>query len=78
VLVGDPAQLPVIEAGGALAGLARHLVHHELTENHRQATDWERQVLTDLRDGRTADGADEYGRHGRLDTSDDIEKVVDR
>jgi len=78
VLVGDPAQLPAIDAGGALAGLARRLGHHELTENHRQTADWERQVLADLREGRITEVTDSYQRHGRLDTSDDVEAVIDR
>src|SRR5581483_7942140 len=42
VLVGDPAQLPAIEARGALAGLARRLGALHLTENHRQVEAWER------------------------------------
>ncbi len=36
VLVGDPRQLPEIDAGGLFAALAHRLGHAELTENHRQ------------------------------------------
>ena len=79
VLVGDPAQLPAIDAGGALAGLARRLGAHHLTENHRQTEDWERRVLHELRSGDADEVGATYERHGRLDLADDgIDRVVDR
>ena len=40
VLVGDPHQLPEIDAGGLLAGLARRLDPIELTKNRRQRSRW--------------------------------------
>ena len=42
VLVGDPRQLPEIEAGGAFGALATRLGAVELTENRRQNERWER------------------------------------
>jgi ATP-dependent exoDNAse (exonuclease V) alpha subunit len=79
VLVGDPSQLPAIDAGGALTGLARRLRAHHLTENHRQTEDWERRVLRELRGAPTEGVGATYERHGRLDLADDgIDRVVDR
>ncbi len=51
VLVGDPHQLPEIDAGGVLAGLAERLDPIELTENRRQRSQWERDALEELRCG---------------------------
>jgi Ti-type conjugative transfer relaxase TraA len=51
VLVGDPHQLPEIDAGGVLTGLAKRLDPIELTENRRQRTQWERDALEELRCG---------------------------
>src|SRR5579875_4051284 len=48
VLVGDPRQLPEVEAGGAFAALAaRDPI--ELSINRRQASAWERAALDELR-----------------------------
>ncbi len=51
VLVGDPHQLPEIDAGGVLTGLAKRLGPIELTENRRQRAQWEREALEELRCG---------------------------
>jgi conjugative relaxase-like TrwC/TraI family protein len=51
VLVGDPHQLPEIDAGGVLTGLAKRLEPIELTENRRQRAQWEREALDELRCG---------------------------
>jgi ATP-dependent exoDNAse (exonuclease V) alpha subunit len=51
VLVGDPAQLPEIGAGGVFAALARHPGTVVLTDNRRQTEAWERAALGDLRAG---------------------------
>jgi conjugative relaxase-like TrwC/TraI family protein len=51
VLVGDPHQLPEIDAGGVLAGLSERLDPIELTENRRQREQWERDALEELRCG---------------------------
>ena len=43
VLVGDPCQLPEIDAGGAFRGLASRLGASHLTDNRRQTDAWERE-----------------------------------
>ncbi len=52
VLVGDPAQLPEINAGGLFAALSRTRQPLSLTGNQRQTADWERAALGMLRDGK--------------------------
>ncbi len=64
VLVGDPAQLPEIEAGGVFAALAERAEH--LTDNRRQAHAWERQALHDLRAGNVTAAIDAYLSHDRI------------
>jgi conjugative relaxase-like TrwC/TraI family protein len=66
VLVGDPRQLPEIDAGGGLAALAARVGAVHLVDNRRQAEVWERQALTALRDGRAAEAVAAYGAHGRV------------
>lgn len=51
MLVGDPHQLPEIDAGGVLTGLAKRLDPIELIENRRQRARWEREALAELRQG---------------------------
>jgi ATP-dependent exoDNAse (exonuclease V) alpha subunit len=51
VLVGDPAQLAEVNAGGLFTALTRARAPLSLTGNHRQTEDWERAALTMLRDG---------------------------
>ena len=51
-LVGDPRQLPEIEAGGAFAALAGASVPSSSAENRRQHEAWERAALDQLRAGR--------------------------
>ena len=60
VLVGDPCQLPEIEAGGAFVGLAARLGNVGLVENRRQRDPWERAALARLRAGETDPVIDEY------------------
>ena len=66
VLVGDPRQLPEIEAGGALAGLINRVGATELTENRRQQSSWERVALDALRMGRANVALATYERAGRI------------
>jgi len=66
VLVGDPRQLPEIDAGGAFRGLATRLGALELTENRRQQHGWERSALEELRHGSVPDALDAYQEHGRV------------
>lgn len=53
ILVGDPKQLPSIEAGGLLASLAGRIEIVELVENRRQIDPEERFVAAALRKGLT-------------------------
>lgn len=66
VLVGDPHQLPAIDAGGLLAGLARRLPIIELVENRRQQAVWEQIALGELRTGDPARALAMYFEHGRV------------
>ena len=51
VLVGDPAQLAEVDAGGVFTALTRRRDPLTLTGNQRQTADWERAALIALRDG---------------------------
>jgi len=51
VLVGDPRQLPAIEAGGVFARLAREIGFIELTEVRRQESAEDREALAEIRHG---------------------------
>ncbi|MGH9169717.1 MAG: MobF family relaxase [Acidimicrobiales bacterium] len=66
VLVGDHKQLPAIEAGGALRVLASRLGAVELSENRRQAAEWEHTALEELRHGEVDAGVLAYNSHGRV------------
>ncbi|MGH9124321.1 MAG: MobF family relaxase, partial [Acidimicrobiales bacterium] len=66
VLVGDPRQLPEVEAGGAFAALARRLPTVELTANRRQVEGWERAALAELRAGSVAEAVVAYRDHRRI------------
>jgi conjugative relaxase-like TrwC/TraI family protein len=66
VLVGDPRQLPEIEAGGAFGALATRLGALELTENRRQQDLWERAALDQLRAGDVTLALSAYDEHERI------------
>ena len=66
VLAGDNRQVPEVEAGGAFAALAKALSAPELTENRRQAEEWEREALAELRAGSPALAVEAYSSHGRV------------
>src|SRR3546814_5373098 len=66
VLVGDPCQLPEIDAGGAFRGPRSRLGASVLAENRRQADVWERDSLSELRLGRVDHALDAYQAHGRI------------
>jgi hypothetical protein len=78
VLVGDDAQLPEIDAGGAFRGLAARLGAAELTDNRRQHAQWERQALRLLREGHADDALSAYAAHGRVVTGASAEAVRSR
>jgi conjugative relaxase-like TrwC/TraI family protein len=69
VLVGDPAQLPEVGAGGLFTALARHPDTVTLTDNRRQTEPWERRALADLRAGDPDAAVAAYADHGRVHTA---------
>jgi conjugative relaxase-like TrwC/TraI family protein len=71
VLIGDPRQLPEIDAGGAFAALQRMLGGPVLSLNRRQRESWERDALRQLRDGDTDLALDAYRTHGQVHEPDD-------
>ena len=77
VLVGDPRQLPEIEAGGALAGLIDRVGAVELTENRRQQSSWERVALDALRMGRANVALATYERAGRIHAAPTMAEAQD-
>jgi hypothetical protein len=78
VLIGDPCQLPEIDAGGAFAGLARRSDRTALRTNRRQHEPWERQALSDIRLGRAEEAVAAYLSHGRIHHDPDPGAVRDR
>jgi ATP-dependent exoDNAse (exonuclease V) alpha subunit len=78
VLIGDPCQLPEIEAGGAFAGLARRGRGTALRTNRRQHQPWERQALSDIRLGRAEEAVAAYRAHGRVHHAPEPGAVRDR
>ncbi len=73
VLVGDPHQLPEIDAGGLFSTLTQRLDAIELTDNRRQTQAWEIDALDRLRHGDPADALGLYDEHGQLVTGDTAE-----
>ena len=69
MLVGDPAQLSEVGAGGLFTALARHPNTITLTDNRRQAEAWERRALADLRAGDPDAAVAAYAEHGRVHTA---------
>jgi len=63
VLVGDPRQLPEIDAGGLFGHLTRRLDAIQLTDNRRQKLTWEIDALERLRHGDPADALHLYDTH---------------
>ena len=78
VLVGDPAQLPELEAGGLFAALAQQPTALQLTGHHRQRQPWEQQALAALRAGRTTEALDALDRHNRVHTDPDRGRLHQR
>ena len=75
VLVGDPAQLPEIEAGGAFAALTRQPTALHLNGHGRQVAAWEQQALLALRAGNPVAALDAYREHGHLHLSADRQQL---
>lgn len=75
ILIGDPAQLPEIDAGGTLRGLIARTDPIHLHENRRQVDQWERDALALLRAGDVGDAFARYDERGRIvveDTAIDV------
>ncbi len=78
ILVGDPAQLPELEAGGAFAALTRQPCALHLDGHGRQTQAWEQHALHDLRNGRTTAALDAYRDHDRLHLATSRADLLDR
>jgi ATP-dependent exoDNAse (exonuclease V) alpha subunit len=71
LLVGDPAQLPSVGAGGLHQALCDRLGAVTLEENHRQREVGERQALARLREGDAEGYLAHAAQAGRLQIADD-------
>ncbi|MGH3114499.1 MAG: ATP-dependent DNA helicase, partial [Gaiellaceae bacterium] len=70
VLVGDPAQLPAVGAGGLFAAIVERNGAVELRDNHRQRDELERHALVLLREGRSRDYLAHAAKRGSLVVAD--------
>ena len=77
LLVGDPRQLPEIDAGGLFSGLASRLGFVTLTENRRQRDPVERAVAAELRQGLVVDAMARLDRHGEVTTAENADRLRD-
>jgi conjugative relaxase-like TrwC/TraI family protein len=73
VLVGDPKQLPEIDAGGLFASLAHRLGYAELTRNRRQRDVQERAAAHELRNGDVERAMARLERNGNVTTADNAD-----
>jgi conjugative relaxase-like TrwC/TraI family protein len=73
VLVGDPAQLGEIEAGGLFAAIERRAETIRLDEVIRHRHDLDREAARLVREGRGEEAIDRYAREGRVVVSADRE-----
>jgi Ti-type conjugative transfer relaxase TraA len=78
VVVGDPRQLPEIDAGGTLLALASRIGATELTVNRRQNERWEQVALSALRHGRSEVALATYERAGRVHTAPNVHDTCER
>ena len=78
VLVGDPRQLPEIDAGGVLAGLAKTVPVLSLSENRRQSEPWERAALNQFRSGSVEKALAAFDSHGRIERVATLTNVRER
>jgi conjugative relaxase-like TrwC/TraI family protein len=77
VLVGDPRQLPEIDAGGAFAALTRQPTAVELVDNRRQSQEWEREALSELRSGSVVKAVAAYSQAGRVNLAGSADAARD-
>ena len=66
VLVGDPKQLPAIEAGAAFRSIHERHGGVEIGEVRRQHEGWQRHATRDLATNRTGDAIRAYDRNGMV------------
>jgi ATP-dependent exoDNAse (exonuclease V) alpha subunit len=66
VLLGDPAQLGEIEAGGLFAAIARRTDPVELDEVIRHQHELDREAAKLIREGHGGEAPERYAREGRL------------
>lgn len=78
VLIGDPCQLPEIEAGGAFVGLAARLGDAALIQNRRQQHQWERVALARLRAGHVDAAVNEYFDRGAITITENLTEARSR
>jgi conjugative relaxase-like TrwC/TraI family protein len=78
VLVGDPRQLPEIEAGGLYSSLVEELGATTLDTNRRQTHRWEAEALDQLRHGDVHAAVDAYRQHGRIISADSADALRER
>ncbi len=78
VLVGDPRQLPEIDAGGLFRALTTRLPAIELTDNRRQHLQWEQAALDELRHGNPDTALHAYTKHGRIRAADTAQRLRDQ
>lgn len=78
ILVGDPKQLPAVEAGGLLASLAKRIDVIELVENRRQVDPEERFISTALRHGRSGLAVRRLDKHGRITVAHNSDALRDQ
>jgi conjugative relaxase-like TrwC/TraI family protein len=76
VLVGDPRQLPEIDAGGAFSGLVQRHGDTSLEQNRRQHDQWERDALAALRRGDVHAAMSAYVANGRIHEPDDPKNAL--
>ncbi|HZC75271.1 MAG TPA: MobF family relaxase, partial [Gaiellaceae bacterium] len=78
LLVGDPAQLPAVGAGGLYQALCDRLGPLELNGNRRQRDPLEREALARLRTGDPEPYLAYAARHSRLAVDDDAAAAKER
>ena len=78
ILVGDPKQLPAVEAGGLLAALAQRVEVVSLVENRRQRDPEERCITAALREGRTELAVRRLDEHGHVTLAHNSDELRDQ
>lgn len=75
VAVGDPHQLPEIDAGGIFRALVERLGAVELADNRRQVDPWERVALDELRHGDVGAAVEGFDIAGSVVVADTAEQT---